>query len=117
MPSVLPLLITPIAVFTYFWINPVATAAFVEGLGRFLIEVYLGYKAWKVESRTNRLYKKFKKQSERLAKQNGFEPRVVKLYFNEYGQGDERELYNKIKEDHERKHKNLEDAMRDFLVF
>ncbi len=117
MPDSIPFLIIPIAVFTYFWINPIATATFTEGVVRFFIEVYLGYKAWKIERKAEIAYRRYVRQSEKLARQEGLSSKFVKLYLQEYGEDDKKDLYNKIREDHEQKYRNFEDAMRDFLSF
>lgn len=84
---------------------------------RYLVEVYLGYKALKIEWQTNRAYRRFQKKSLALAKKQGFGKSTVKLYFNEYGQIDWNYIKSRLQEMHERKYKDLEDNMRELILY
>jgi hypothetical protein len=117
MQTLIPFVLVPLVIYTYFWINPLSFATFWEGILRYLVEVYLGYKAWKIERQTNKAYKRFQKNSLALAKRQGFEKNTVKLYFKEYGQLDWNYIKNQLKEMHERKFKDLEDNMREMILY
>lgn len=117
MQGILPFLLVPILVYTYFWINPLAFAAFVEGINKYLIEVYLGYKEWKIEHETKKAYKRYVRASEKLAQDSGLAGELVKLYFDTYSEGDRKTLMQQNRERYEEKHKDLEEAMREMLLF
>jgi len=72
--------IVPFIICTYFWINPFALIAFWEGVIRYLVEIYLGYKAWKIELNTWIVYKRYVRASKKLAMESGLSGRLVKLY-------------------------------------
>lgn len=115
--NILPFVIVPLVIYTYFWINPAAFATFWEGLLRYIVEIYLGYKSQKIERQTNKAFRQFQRKSLSLAQKQGFSKNTVKLYFKEYGKLDRNYLKNQLKEDHERKHRDLEDSLRDMLLY
>jgi hypothetical protein len=115
--GIIPFILVPLLVYTYFWLNPLALAAFIEGLTRYIIEIYLGYKEWKIDYETKKAYKRYLRQSRKLAKEGGFPGRVVELYFETYSEDDIKTLRQGQRELHEARHKNLEDTMREMLLF
>lgn len=115
--GLLPFVLIPLLVYTYFWINPTAFAAFLEGFSRYIVEIYLGYKQWKLERETKKAFHYYRRQSEKLAKEDGLPKDVVKAYFSTYGEEDWKFIYQKQKEDYENRNRDLEDEMRELVFF
>jgi hypothetical protein len=115
--SFIPFFLIPILVYTYFWINPLLLSAFLEGMYQYLVEIYLGYKEWKIEREAKKAFSQYQKRSKKLAKENGFPTHVVSLYFEDYGEVDFEFIKNSYRSDYEKKHKDFEDDMRDMLAF
>ena len=109
--------IIPFLVYTYFWVNPNALSTFLEGLYRYIAEIYFGYKAWRLEYETKRAYKYFQKRSKRMAKENGFSENLVKAYFETYREHDWKYLYQLQKEEFEERNRDIEEQIRDNLLF
>ncbi|OGM32933.1 hypothetical protein A2803_05055 [Candidatus Woesebacteria bacterium RIFCSPHIGHO2_01_FULL_44_21] len=114
---ILPFILVPLLVYTYFWVNPLAFAVFLEGLTKYLIEIYLGYKEWKIEYETKKAYRRYTRASEKLAHDSGLTGELVKLYFDTYGENDRRTLKQQNREYYEARYKSLEETMRDMLLF
>lgn len=112
-----PFVLIPLLVYTYFWVNPMALASFMEGFARYIVEIYLGYKQWRIERATQRAFKHYQKQSRVLAAKNGLSSGHLKSYFKTYGKDDWRFIYQTEKQDYEERNRNLEDEMRDLLAF
>lgn len=115
--GIMPFVLVPILIYTYFWLNPLALCLFLEGLMKYLVEVYLGYKQWRIEYETKKAYRRYLKASRKLAKDSGLDDKLVKLYFETYSEGDRRALMQQKKELFEEKHKDLEEAVREMLLF
>lgn len=115
--GVFPFVLIPLLVYTYFWINPTALAAFLEGLSRYIVEVYLGFKAWKVERETRKAYKYYLRQSEKLAREKGLSKNIVSKYIQKYRDEDWNFLYQREKEEFETRNRDLEDELRDLIAF
>lgn len=113
----IPFFLVPLLIYTYFWLNPIAFATFIEGVSKYIIEAYLGYKAWRLAWETEIAYRAYKRASKKLAQEQGYPAHVVKLYFDTYGSQDWRHLWQQQKAAYEEKYKNLEDDLRDSLLF
>jgi|GEM_PF-6011950 len=113
----IPFVVVPLIVYTYFWINPFAFASFWEGFIKYLVEIYLGYKAWKIEFDTWIAYKRYVIASKKLAMKSGLSGRAVKLYFKTYFDSDITEIKRIERQIYEEKHKQLEDSLRNMIVF
>lgn len=111
----LPFFMVPLLVYTYFWLNPMAFAAFLEGISKCLVEIYLGYKEWKIEYETKRAYRRHVRASQKLARDSGFSSRAVKLYFETYGEDDWRSLRYRERQRHEKRYRDIEETMRELL--
>lgn len=112
-----PLVLIPLLIYTYFWLNPTALATFMEGFMKYLVEVYLGYKAWRLEYQTKKAYRYYQKQSERLARERGVPNKTLADYFKTYKRDDWNFLYQREKEEFESKNRDLEDEMKNLLLF
>ena len=115
--GLMPFMLVPLLVYTYFWINPMALTIFVEGMAKAIVEIYLGFKAWKLEWETRRAFNQYKKASLILARQEGYPKKLVKAYFKTYGQNDWRFLWQQNKDAFEEKHRDLEDELREMILF
>lgn len=117
MSEVLPFILTPLLVYAYFWLNPAALATFLEGAARYVAEVYLGYKRWRIEYQTRKAFKRYQRQAKRLARQNGYPDEVVRAYFNTYSEQDWQTLREQQKELHEQKYKDWEDELQSLILW
>lgn len=113
----LPFFLIPLLLYTYFWVNPTVFAAFMEGLARFVAELYLGYKAWRLELETKRSFRYYQKLSRKMARENGFSGNLLKAYFEAYGEHDWKEIYQREKEIFEERNRDIEEQIRDNLLF
>ncbi len=112
----LPFVLIPLLVYTYFWVNPIAFATFMEGVSKYIVEVYLGFKEWKIEHETKKAYRHYIRESEKLAKTQGYPDSVVKLYFKTYGQDDRSFLRQQNRQMHEARYKDIEETMRELII-
>jgi hypothetical protein len=110
-------ILIPLLIYTYLWVNPLILATFLEGLGKYLVEVYLGFKDWKIEYETQRAYRRYMKASQKLAENDGFPSHIVRLYFKTYGKDDWKAIRQQNREIHEDRYRDFEDTMREMLLF
>lgn len=111
----MPFFVVLLLIFTYFWVNPLALATFMEGLIRYLVEIYLGYKEWRIEYEAKKAYRRYLRQSRRLARESGFSDHLVRLYFKTYGEDDWRTFKTQSRQAHEERYRDLEDSMRELI--
>lgn len=115
--GIFPFVLIPLLVYTYFWLNPTALAAFLDGFIRYITEIYLGYKAWRLEYETKKAYKYYMKLSEQIAEEKGISKKTLNKYFKVYGKEDWNFLYQREKDDFENRNREIEDNLREMILF
>lgn len=113
----LPFLLVPLLVYTYFWLNPLSFTTFIEGVLRYLAEIYLGFKATKIDVQTKLAYRRYRKDARKVAKQSGYSNDFVNAYFSSYKFEDWQILRRQQKELHEEKYRNFEEELSDLLFY
>lgn len=111
----LPFLLVPLLVYTYFWLNPLSFSTFVEGVVHYLAEVYLGFKATKIDIQTKLAYRKYTKNAEKIARQSGYSNDFVRAYLSSYKFEDWQILRQQQKELHEERYRNFEEELESFF--
>lgn len=112
-----PFVLIPLLIYTYFWLNPTALASFMEGVTRYLVEIYLGYKAWRIEQAARIAFRSYQRQLKQLAQKNRLPGTLLKSYRRAYEKDDWKFIYQREKQEYEERNRSLEDEIRDLLVF
>lgn len=113
----LQFILLPLLIYTYFWINPSAIVEFFQGVARTFVEIYLGYKEYKLWVATQMSFTHYRIKSILLARHEGLSLGNLASYFRTYGEKDWNYIYDNHRNVHESKYRNFEEGLRDMIYF